>query len=323
MNDDELLAAVRGSLGAARDSMAAVHMKPPVEELMARGHGRRMRRAMAIRAAVACTAAAVSATVVIAVTGGSGADQARAIAYVTSHVEHALASEDLVFAGRSEGNAWGLTRTWDYGARHRFLEFWPAADYRDRIVDGRRLWDFPPRFRGQPALAQGTALVGGKLRAASVTYYDRTYSLYGPPVPPPASACSTNVELAMGGPLMPSPHWSAFLNATLACGAAAVTGHVRIDGIETTKITGRPVTVKLAPAYGRGIGAKFAKVTWTMYVNSATFLPVRVYGATQTFGGPAAPWLSSSVTDVRWLPPTPANIAKALVTIPRGFRQVG
>jgi hypothetical protein len=28
------------------------------------------------------------------------------------------------------------------------------------------------------------------------------------------------------------------------------------------------------------------------------------------------------VTDVKWLPPTAANIARTLVTIPAGFRQV-
>ena len=31
---------------------------------------------------------------------------------------------------------------------------------------------------------------------------------------------------------------------------------------------------------------------------------------------------NSSVTDVRWLPPTQANIAKARVTIPAGFHRV-
>jgi hypothetical protein len=38
-----------------------------------------------------------------------------------------------------------------------------------------------------------------------------------------------------------------------------------------------------------------------------------------TAGGNLTSW---SVTDVQWLPPTPANIAKALVSIPAGFKQV-
>jgi hypothetical protein len=114
----------------------------------------------------------------------------------------------------------------------------------------------------------------------------------------------------------------AFINATLACGAATVTGHVEINRTETTKITGRPVTVKLSKGYGKSVGAKWATARWTLYVNSRTFLPVRIYGSTETFGGPAATHTFSSVTNVRWLPPTAANIAMTLVTIPAGFLRV-
>jgi len=37
----------------------------------------------------------------------------------------------------------------------------------------------------------------------------------------------------------------------------------------------------------------------------------------------AGRYTSSSVTDVRWLPPTSANIAQTLVTIPPGSHEVG
>ena len=53
-NDDDALAAVRGSLTAVRDSLEGVHMERPVEALVARGRARRARRSLAIRAAVAC-----------------------------------------------------------------------------------------------------------------------------------------------------------------------------------------------------------------------------------------------------------------------------
>ena len=52
-------------------------------------------------------------------------------------------------------------------------------------------------------------------------------------------------------------------------------------------------------------------------------LPVRLTGSTETFGGPAPSSNSTTVTDMQWLQPTAANIAKATVTIPAGFRQVG
>jgi hypothetical protein len=138
----------------------------------------------------------------------------------------------------------------------------------------------------------------------------------------PASACSTTARLEMSGVPIPTNHWSSFIDATLACGAASVTGHVRINGQETTKITGVPVTIRLKPNYARVIREKWARGAWTLYVNPRTYLPVRIVSSTSTFGGPAASTRNASVTDVRWLKPTAANIAKATITIPPGFRQV-
>ena len=56
-------------------------------------------------------------------------------------------------------------------------------------------------------------------------------------------------------------------------------------------------------------------------MNPVTYLPVRIYGTTQTFGGTGAATSFTSVTDVQWLRPTAANIAKSMVTIPAWFRQ--
>lgn len=61
---------------------------------------------------------------------------------------------------------------------------------------------------------------------------------------------------------------------------------------------------------------------WTLYVSPATYLPVRIYGSTETSGGSAGSFTSSFVTNVQWLPPTPANVAQTLITIPRGFDRV-
>src|SRR5262249_51656321 len=119
-----------------------------------------------------------------------------------------------------------------------------------------------------------------------------------------------------------SVDWAAFISRTLGCGAASVTGHVLIHGVETTKITGKPVTMPLPAGEARAVHAKWVRVRWILYVNSANYLPVRMYGSTQTFGGSAGSFTSSGVTDVTWLPPTPANIAKTLVTIPPGFHRV-
>jgi hypothetical protein len=47
-----------------------------------------------------------------------------------------------------------------------------------------------------------------------------------------------------------------------------------------------------------------------------------VAGSTTSYGGGAARITYSTVTNIQWLPATAANVAKTLVTIPRGFRHV-
>ncbi|HEY7011157.1 MAG TPA: hypothetical protein VH480_00275 [Streptosporangiaceae bacterium] len=326
-NDDDVLAAVRGSLTAVRDSLDGVHMDRPVETLVAQGRARRARRTLTIRAAVACGTAAATVAAVIAVTGvaggkpaavdGGDAAGAQAVAYVTRQVRHALARENGVFLGRTEGSTWGPTVTWSYGQRSRFVEYTGNA-CGHALPNG----DCTHRGGSELFLADGTALVDGKLTGAYVTYFDRKYSLGGPPAAAPASACQPKVALEMGGPPAASVDWAAFISRTLDCGAASVTGHVKIHGVETMKITGKPVTLPLVAGEARAVHAKWARVRWILYVNSATYLPVRMFGSTHTFGGSAPSFTSSAVTDVTWLPPTPANIARALVVIPPGFHRV-
>lgn len=127
----------------------------------------------------------------------------------------------------------------------------------------------------------------------------------------------------MGGPPGVGSHWASFIGGTLACGAASVTGHVRVGGVWVTRVTGKPLTVPLSPGNSRAVREKYARATWTLYVDPVSYLPVRVVGSTATFGGPGAGSDDISVTSVRWLPATPGNIAKAKVTIPPGFTKVG
>jgi hypothetical protein len=253
----------------------------------------------AIAAVTVAFAAMVAARGTAARTGSSVAS-ARTMAYVTRHAESTLASENLVFVGRSYSDVWGNGLTWAYGSRNRFDD---SSD-------------------SGPLVARGTALVGGKLVDAYVTYPDRKYSL-SPVTPQSTSACSADAAVGMGVPVIPTTHWAAFINSTLACGVASVTGHVLINGLETTKITGKPVTVRLSSPGDAGFGIyKSATARWALYVNPRTYLPVRIYGSTEEFGGTPGSFTSSFVTNVQWLPPTQANIAKALLTIPPGFHRV-
>jgi hypothetical protein len=289
---------------------------------------RRHRRRVAIRAGAVGGGIAAAAAVAVLLTGVTGATaratsptQARDIVYVTRKVESALSGQNLVSVETTSMLGHKMV-TWTYGDYWNWVQFNPTTDYR-WVADGKQQWSFPPADRGKPATAQGTALVSGKLMGAYVTYNNDSYSLSSPGDPDsglPTSACSTTARLAMGGIAVPGVSWSQFINNTLRCGTASVTGHVRINGHETTQITGKPVTVRLSASYAKVVREKWATVRWTMYVNPKTYLPVRMYGSTQTYGGQAGNQVSSGVTNMTWLQPTPANIAKALVTIPTGFR---
>lgn len=270
--------------------------------------------------AVVATAALFLATGVTRTTAGPAPMQARDAAYVTKRVESALTGQDMVAAEKNSNG--GATTTWMYGKLWNRLELNPPGDY-SWVEHGKRYYSFPLADRGKPFNATGIAMVGGQLYGAYVTYNDDRYSLM--PLTNnsglPTSACSTTARLEMGGMPVAGVGWAVFINNTLRCGTASVTGHVRISGHETTQITGKPVTVRLSPGYAKSVQEKWATVRWTMYVNPKTYLPVRIDGSTQTYGGKAGNQVSSVVNDMTWLPPTPANIAKALVTIPPGFHQ--
>jgi hypothetical protein len=131
--------------------------------------------------------------------------------------------------------------------------------------------------------------------------------------------CSRTASLVLGGPAVTMSNWPAFIKAMLGCEAATVTGHARIGGVETTVISGS-IDVPLSKGYARSVKEKRVRVRFTLYVDSANYLPVRAYGSTETYGGAFGRDVEASVTDVRWLEPTAANIAKALVTIPHGYQ---
>jgi hypothetical protein len=284
---------------------------------------RRRRRVRIVRGAVLIgTVAATAAAIAVAMTAagtvaqpGSSLAQARAAAYVVSRVRTALASEQNVFVGRTMSTGGQPSVTWAYGAHNRFEEFTGTQCGQVNSSGDCSYQGGSTRY-----LAAGTALVNGKLTGAYVTYFDHKYSL-SPVYNTPASACG-KAAIGMGGPPVPTAHWSSFIKATLDCGAASVTGHVRINGQETIRITGKPITVRLGRGEGGAVHEKYARALWTLYVNPSSYLPVRMIGVTETFGGSGGHTRFQSVTNVRWLPPTPANVAQALVSIPPGYHQV-
>ena len=282
---------------------------------------RTARRALVAAGTLTATAAAV--IIAIAAAGGTAARtsgsvaQARETAYIVTRIEYALASEHDVYRGVTMSTGGQPSVTWAYGRRSRFEEFTGnSCGHASRPSGECTHVGGSERF-----LTQGTALIKGKLTEAYVTYFDQRYSLSKYVYTPPSSACG-KAAMEMGGPAPANGDWPAFVKATLACGGAKVTGHLRINGVQTTKITGKPVTVHLSRRYGKVVHEKYARGLWTLYVNPQTYLPVRMIGVTETFGGSGGHTRFASATNVRWLPPTAANQAKALVTIPPGYHRV-
>ncbi len=303
----------------------------PSAGLLGRARARQRRRTIAARSALACVAAAAATAAVVAMTvpgarPGTGATNARTTAYVISRVENALAGENLVIQGRASGSyagsvhghryhySDGATDSWTYGIRNRMEEF-TGKDCGHVDSNG---W-CTHRGGSVRYLADGTALIRGKLVSAYVTYYDHRYSL-SPLGHYQLKPCSRTAQLGLGGPAVSVPNWPAFIRGMLRCNRATVTGHARIGNAPVIVISGS-IGIPLPKGYGRSVRETRVRVGYTLYVDAKTYLPVRAYGSTKTYGGAGGPTISSYVTDVRWLSPTPANRAKALVTIPHGYTQ--
>jgi hypothetical protein len=274
------------------------------------------RRRVALGSAIAGGTAAVAAAAVIAATtaagpggqpGTRGSIRAQMDAdVVLRHLENAVAQDNLVMDGSTISHFSGmgmkgyisgfagtsgsmLSTTWAYRSQNRSEEFW----------------------LGEPYLDDGTALIGGSLRAANVSYFDHKWNGGGRAYAAPSNACGENA-IMMGGPLLPV-FSRAFVQATLACGSATVTGRVWINGVDTIEITGPPNGQVDQPG---------ERVMYRLYVNPSTYLPVRVTGSTIAYGPKSSSYQFTSASDVRWLPPSAGNIAMTLVTIPPGFQHV-
>jgi hypothetical protein len=314
-----------------REGMERFTEEVPVPRGLAYQAARVRRRRMTIRAGVAAGTAALTAAAVIAATGPGagpgtgGATSARTTAYVIGRVEHALAAENFVI----QGQATGTTTYWVHGHHVRsgneptsswtYRNLWRMEEFTGRNCGHARPNGVCTNRGGsEPYWDQGTARVGGRLVSAYVTYYNHRYSV-SPLGHFHLKACTRTAELGLGGPAITIPDWPAFIKAMLGCQRATVTGHARIGGVQTTMISGL-IDIPLSKGYAGAVKAARVRVRYTLYVDSATYLPVRAYGSTETYGGAAGPNGNAYVTRVRWLPPTKANIARALVTIPPGYQ---
>lgn len=310
MNDDELLAAVRGSLAAARDSLDAVRMERPVEALIATARARRARRVLAVRAAVACGAAAAAVAGVLAVTGARGvtparesasAAQARTTAYVIGRVRDAVAQNNMV-----------VQALYTFSPAFPAIAQWSYRGHFSMMQSGLMHVPGVPWAQGQVSFGAGTATHNGKLTYVQVDY--RHHEWYPTPqqgfMPSQCSAGLDIVEFA-GAPV----DWPTYIQRALSCRLFKVAGHALVDGQETIKVTGS-MTERHSPPYTT------MRTDAVLYVNRSTYMPVRVTWSNLTRAADGKALLGTIREDVRLLPPTARNIARASIPIPAGFRNV-
>jgi hypothetical protein len=117
-------------------------------------------------------------------------------------------------------------------------------------------------------------------------------------------ACLTT---SLAPPVGGATDWSAQIHEALACGLFRVAGPERVDGTDTVKL------VATRPRPGP------VDIRQTLWVNPATYLPVRV---SWTWPDGQGQQRGSLVGDFRWLPPSPARVRLLTTPVPAGFRQV-
>jgi hypothetical protein len=258
----------------------------------------------AVAAAGTVTAAAATAVAVAGATGAFGSAgpspaQATYTAYVVSHVQHALAASRLANLVEADRTVFSPGST---------LQPFPDALVGSAGGTGAgSQWSASYTLRwiyhGSAELSSFTAsgqrvfdwVITPAGRTTAVIYGNDTWWTApeaspgpGPGGGGPARGCIRGQEIVLGGGS--GNGWPAFIRSQLACGAYTVAGRQMIDGIDTIKITG-------------------TSSSFTFWVNPVNYLPVRAN-------------LGSRQTDFRWLPASPANLARLNVTVPAGFKQV-
>ena len=246
------------------------------------------RRRARVTAALAGLPVAAVAVVAAAFLPGSAVPAARDAAYVAGRPARALAAvpPGAVFFMQKTGTRRGGT-VFDMWARLGQLR-------REMLASGR------------PLSESGFVVTGPTRATVVINYRDRTWSrqafhdggyFSGSPALGSFACDSANEGVSFS---FDASRMAALLRGWESCGWLKADGTATVGGVAVNRLVMR-------------LSDNDAVATW--YVRPATGLPVR---ETLTQYGKLV-----STTDVRWLPPTPANLAKlALPVPPRGFTRV-
>jgi hypothetical protein len=300
--------------------------------LAERARQRHHRRALTVRATAVTGTVAVAATVFAATIGASGIPQraggelsAQTTAYIAAHTERALAAvergnlieritstppriiawSEVAAVVKPSGRKGILhrlsslkivrTTSWSYRGRTRAQGFAP---------DGRLAIDVGPSTATRPSGNQQTPRTIAVDPNAGKWFHPLRMPATFHPGPP---TCTEGVDwLAAGGGQYAPAQFGALITKALSCHLFRAAGHQQVDGVDAARLVATPrLTRQLRGEAGdTGPGA-------TLWVNSETFLPVRlVLGR------------GDGSADFGWLKPTGANLATLRVHVPAGLHEV-
>jgi hypothetical protein len=262
---------------------------------------RRMTRAV-VAAGAAVAIAAGTAAGLTAATTTPGTILKQTTAYVLRHVVSALATTNQItytntitsFVQPEDGEVTrNVTDIWAYGTMDRQLE---------------------ESASGQPIYDTWVQTYHGKPTNIWVNYQQRSFERFGiaPAGPagtaPKLSVCGKPgvILIAQGAT---AADWKLVIESGLRCGLFHVAGHQQVDGIDAIKVTGS------ADSGISFLGVNASDIT--LWVDPDTYLPVQIAG-TQSASS-VDPNLVTTLIHFRWLPPTRANLAQLIGTIPPGF----
>jgi hypothetical protein len=258
------------------------------------------RRRIACRAGAASAAAAVVAAAVIVSNGTTGASRdsgTYTTAYVVKRVTSALdAVNEIAYMHFASPPGMAPMDLWVYDGPR-------GQSYRAEYFDPND---------GQPILEVGTTATPANYETwINVDPIRKTWSKQSYQGPKPSgTGCVTPVPTS----LISFPEIAAGLREYLACGTLSYEGMQYVDGVNA---------LKLVSVQHQRRGKTLSALTTIIWVDPATYLPVRlttqVRGTTQS----SRPFVSVPMRfDIRWLPPTSANLALLTVPIPPGFTRV-
>jgi len=262
------------------------------------------RRRILTRATAAAATAVVVAGVAIAATTAAPRDggtiaSARLVSDIRSALDAAAAGDDIMQV-RIQNH---LAEAWYYQNAREILT-------RSEIFSAS----------GQPGFDQGYAATSTSVTHTSVSYPAKTWSTStvkaGKLRPPGQPGLRGTCLAAICLDLMQDPGTlTSDIREALSHGQLTRDGTEDINGINAIKL----VAVVTKPQ----ASGQFAFVgRTTLWVNPATYLPVRINtNLTVTLGHGQTTHIVGT-RDVSWLPATSANLADLRVPIPAGFTQV-